>query len=178
MSKWVIISVIGSMGVLTKDGRYSPNIADARLFDTEGEARAVAITIKTATVVQQLDGEINVPDTHNFPVPDYFEGVEDMMTVDELIWFIRQPNLKEHFTPVDNIMGANQMTGGGIEDPVTGRLIGREFQFSFARLLTDSDAETLGEAIRATGVWDYYNYRRKRLGFTSYAVLTLRSKNS
>lgn len=100
------------------------------------------------------------------------------MDLNELIGMIRSDNLTEHFTPVDNITGAKQMTGGAITCPYTGRMIGRMFRFSFDRCLDDYDASALHDHASKLGVWESINYRRIRLGFTSYAVLTLLSKNS
>lgn len=176
MSNWVIISMLGNIGVYTNEGKFSPDVKEARYFDTKAEAEQVAVTIKTATVVQQLEPFAANASKYNFPVPDFFEGNPPTMSLDELIWFIRQEELAVHFTPVDKITGANQMTGTGITHPFDHTLVGREYQFSFARLLNDEDASAIHDVALKTG-WDSISYIRKRLGFTSYGVLTLRSKN-
>lgn len=178
MRKWGIIRIIdGPLAVLDKDGsKFSPNLEDAMLFDTEAEASNKAQTIMTPTLVQELE----IPDRYDgieFPPPDFFESEEPLMTLAELLDLIRQEERTLNFDPVDKITGANQMTGSGILDPFHGRLVGREFQFSFARMLSDIDVQALYNLVSRTDSWTSVDYVRKRLGFTGYAVLTLRSKN-
>lgn len=173
MDNWVIINLVGNMSVLTVSGNFSQNMTDARRFATQASAQAVADTIKCATLVQQL-GQIDSVKT-DFPVPDFFDSNLPLMTLKEMIQVLRSDDLTEHFTPVAEITGANQMTSGGIEDPLDGRLIAREYIFTFDRVLTDADAQEFYNEVKRAG-WSRCTYRRVTLGFTGYTVINLRAQ--
>lgn len=177
MSKWVVIRLMtGTISMLAKDHRtFTERVEDAAQFDTEAEGKAVAQTIKTPLIVQQLGPD--VVGQSQFPVPDYFESPATLMGLQELIDLIRKVDLTEYFTPVDSITGAKQMTGGAVVSEFANQVVGRKFQFSFDRVLSDEDANELYNVVSQTGAWTNMNYRRIRLGFTEYAVLTLWAKN-
>ncbi len=179
MEKWVIIRLMtGTISMVSADGSgFTESVSNAAIFSTEEEAQALASTIKTPLLVQRLTPDILAAPKVNFPVPDYFEASpKDTMSLLELVDRIRSDNLIEYFTPVEKISGANQMSGGGLSDPITGRLIGRFYQFSFDRVMNDSDVCELHTTVSQTNAWSSVNYQRKQLGFTEYAVLTLQVK--
>lgn len=178
MSKWVIVKLtVGQVLMLTKAGTsFTDNVKEAMHFDSETDAILFSATIKTPTLVHQLADDSEPEPEFYFPKPDFFESSPDLMDLKTLVEMIRAPDLLEFFVPVDKITGACQMTGGGISDPITGRISGRYYQFSFDQCLSDSDVARLNDIVRITGGWDYMEYKRIRLGFTEYAVLTLKVK--
>ncbi|ABY63138.1 hypothetical protein ST201phi2-1p312 [Pseudomonas phage 201phi2-1] len=177
MKAWGIVRFMGSLAMLSKDNiTFTDDIYKARQFASREDAMLIASSIKTPTQVQEMD--FPEPIRSNFPPPDFFESVPDSMTVNQLIDLLRLEDLTEYFTPVDNITGARQMTGSAIADELTGNIVGRRYQFSFAKCLTDSAANDLAEILQADATWTGYRYIRKRAGFTSYAVLTLVRSNN
>lgn len=178
MSKWVIVKLtVGSVSMLSKTGTtFTDDVKEALRFDSEAEATLFSSTIKTPTFVHQLEQDIASEPKHHFPKPDYFESPQYLMGLTDLVEMIRSDDLLQFFTPVDKITGARQMTGGGISEPINGRIAGRYYQFSFDKCLSDSDTAELYQIVTQTESWDSVEYRRIRLGFTEYAVLTLKVK--
>lgn len=176
---WAIVRIQGFQ-LLAKDCcSFTSEQSEAAWFDTEESANVVARSIKTPLQVIEFKNppKVEVKSEFDFPGPDYFESSVDHMKLEQLISWIKSDQLINYFDPVDTITGGGQMTGGGVEDPLTGRLVGRRFEFSFESILGDNDMVELGKVIRDSGLWKLYKYVIRRRGFTAYAVLTLISED-
>lgn len=171
---WCILQAMGSgYKALAKDGSTFTDVLDnIKAFPNEEAAKAVAATIKTPTLVQVLVGVTAEP-TYRIPTPDSYD-FQEFMTIDELIANIHPDVIYQTFEVVEKITGAKQMTSSGLLDPIDGRLIGREFQFSWNAELRDNDRNKIHDIFRQQGRWDYVLYQTKRLGGLAYSVLTLR----
>lgn len=174
---WGILSMqSGAYRVLCEDGKsYADDVKHAKVFNTKEEAETFALQIKTPTIVQVLVGA-EPRSSLSLPHPDFFESGNEYMTLEELIEQISSDDHTKYFTPVDKIEGGQEMTGGSVTDPYTGQISGREFIFAFSKILKDDDLQTLRDMLSQDTRYMAAGYVIKRLGFTAYGVLTLRTK--
>lgn len=174
-SLWGILAFRdGQYKTLHENGTsFTENIFEAKTFETKEAAKAYASQINTPTLVQILVG-VNSRPTVTIPHPDFYESGNEYMELVDLIEQISSDDLTGNFTPVDKITGGQQMTGSAIVDPIDGKIIGRELQFSFSKLLKDNDMVDLRDALSQDKRYVSAGYTIRRLGFTAYAVLTLR----
>lgn len=154
---------------------FTDNIHEAKTFETEEAAKAYAQQIKTPTIVQILVGITRQPEIR-IPHPDFYESGNEYMELTDLIKQISSEDLIQYFTPVQKITGGGQMTGSSIVCPIRGNVLGREFVFSFSRLLKDNDMESLRNALSLNKDYAAAGYQIHRLGFTAYATLILRTE--
>ncbi len=174
---WGILAPLnGQYQALRECGtKFTTDVQEAKTFETEEAARVYASQLKTPTIVQILVGVTRQPEIH-IPHPDFYEAGNEYMELADLIKQISSEDLVQYFTPVQKITGGGQMTGSSIICPIRGNVLGREFVFSFSRLLKDNDMESLRNALSLNKDYAAAGYQIHRLGFTAYATLILRTE--